>query len=150
MNNQQFLENLKFISSLGTLQKDRLDSMLGIHIVECSYDNKTIDFEFESQEWMLNPYSGIHGGIICSVFDNCMGSGSVALTQRLSTTTDISVSYLAPLYGKKYRVHVEYTQVGRTLVRSIGKIMESGKEKVCATAMASFILTGDKIASPVL
>ena len=48
---------------------------------------------FDVKEWCLNPYNGVHGGAICTLFDTGLGMGAVAITQKMVSTTDISVSF---------------------------------------------------------
>ena len=70
-----------------------------------------------------------------------LGMGAVAITQKMVSTTDISVSFLKPMNGKRYIIRAEYTQIGRRMARSVGKAIDAETGVVCATSMASFVLT---------
>ena len=43
---------------------NRLNSMLNLKLIDCSREERYAEFEFRSQDWMKNPYDGVHGGII--------------------------------------------------------------------------------------
>lgn len=121
---------------------ERLNSMLGLALADCSREERYADFEFRSQDWMKNPYDGVHGGIISSVFDTCMGFGAVVLSHSYVSTTDLAVSFLKAMTGEHYRIHVEYTQIGRRMIRGISKAVDAKTGVICATAMASFMTAG--------
>ena len=123
---------------------DRLNGMLGLELVDCSMDEMWAEFSFESKEWCLNPYDGVHGGVICSVFDTAMGTGAVVFSGKFISTTDISVSYLRPMTAKRYIIHVDYTQVGRRMVRCVAKMSNADSGVVYATCMASFAAKDDR------
>ena len=86
----------------------------------------------------------MHGGVICSLFDTATGMGAVALTQKNVTTTDISVSFLKPFSGTQYVFHIDYNNVGRRMVRAIGKAYDRQSGKLCATSMSSFMIVGER------
>lgn len=117
----------------------RLNHMLGLGLVDCSRQECYIEYEFSSQDWMKNPYDGVHGGITSSVVDTCMGLGAVALSQSYVTTTDLSVSFLKAMTGERYLVRVEYTQLGKRMIRCMAKVIDRKTGVLCATSMASFM-----------
>lgn len=126
-------------------QPERINARLNLQLHDCSRQEHFVEFAFDVKEWCLNPYDGIHGGIICSLFDTSMGIGAVALSQYMVSTTDISVSYLRPMNGKRYIFRTEYTHQGRRLYRCMGKAFDAETGALCATAMASFIVTETKV-----
>ena len=121
---------------------NRLNSMLNLKLIDCSREERYAEFEFRSQDWMKNPYDGVHGGIISSVFDTCIGFGAVGLSHSYVSTTDLSVSFLKPMTGEAFLVRVDYTQVGKRMIRSIAKAVDKKTGVLCATAMASFMTAG--------
>lgn len=125
-------------------QPRRLLAWLDMKLVDCSKEENFAEFSFDSVEWGLNPYGGIHGGIICSLFDTSIGVGAVAYTQKNVSTTDITVSYLKPMTGPRYIFRAEYSQIGRRMARAIGKAIDPETGVVCATAMASFVMTDER------
>ena len=122
-------------------QSERLNCRLNLQLVDCSREEGFVEFAFDVKEWCLNPYNGVHGGAICTLFDTGLGMRAVAITQKMVSTTDISVSFLKPMNGKRYIIRAEYTQIGRRMARSVGKAIDAETGVVCATSMASFVLT---------
>ena len=141
---EAFSHELEEIVKTSDLQPERFNHRLGLSVLDCSKQEKWVDFLFESGEWCKNPSGGVHGGVICSLFDTSIGMGAVALTQMNVTTTDLSVSFLKPFNGSQYVFHVEYTNVGRRMVRGIGKAYDRESGKLCASAMGSFMVIGSK------
>lgn len=125
-------------------QTERLNCRLNLQLLECSTEERFVEFAFDVKEWCLNPYDGVHGGAICTLFDTGLGMGAVAITQKMVSTTDISVSFLKPMNGNRYIIRADYTQVGRRMVRCTGKAIDAETGVVCATSMASFVLTEDR------
>jgi uncharacterized protein (TIGR00369 family) len=141
LNKAELINNIEEVIKQQQSQPDRLNGMLGLILLDCSAEDKWIEFGFEAKEWCLNPYDGVHGGIICSIMDTAMGMGAVALTQHFVSTTEIMVSYLRPMKGSKFRIRVEYTHMGKRLIRCNCKVLDSSDDSICATAMGSFVIT---------
>lgn len=122
-------------------QPNRIIAMLDLQLRDCCSDESYVEYIFIPKDWCLNQYDGVHGGIISSIFDTGLGLGAAALAGKYISTTDLQVSYLRAMDGNKYVVRAEYTQVGRRMIRSIGKIYDEETGKLCATASVSFIVT---------
>lgn len=144
MSDENFAKEIEEILAWNKMQPERLNARLNLKLVDCSEAEGFAEFAFDVEEWCLNPYGGVHGGAICSLFDTSMGVGAVALSQKMVSTTDLSVSYLRPMNGKRYLFRCNYTQVGRRMIRCMGEAVDSENGKICATAMASFVLTETK------
>lgn len=124
---------------------ERMNQQLGLRLLDCSREELFVDFAFDNdREVWLNPYGGVHGGVICTLFDTCMGYGAAALSNGFVSTTDLSVSYLKPMMGTHYRFHIEYTQLGSRMIRCIGKAIDTDQDLLCATAQGSFVITQGK------
>lgn len=141
MNDREFADEIEEIIEQNRLQAERFNSRLNLKLQGCSMERKTITYAFEVKEWCLNPYGGIHGGVICSLFDTGMGIGAAAVSQRMVSTADLSVSYLKPMNGKSYLFSIEYTHIGKRMIRCTGRALDAESRAVCATAMASFVTT---------
>ncbi len=125
-------------------QPKRLNALLNLKLQDASREEGYSKFIFDAEEWSLNPYGAVHGGAICSAFDTAMGISAVALSQHFVSTTDLSVSYLKPMKGKQYLFDIEFTHVGRRLIRFLGKAYNNETGELCATAVASFMVTETK------
>lgn len=141
MDDKKFAEEIEEILRYNQVQKERLNARLDLQLISCSAQRRSAEYAFSVKEWSLNPYGGVHGGVICSLFDTSMGVGAVALSQKMVSTADLSVSYLRPMNGKRYLFYIEYTHLGKRLIRCTGKAVDEESGLVCATAMASFVAT---------
>lgn len=124
------------------LYPERMNAKLKLTATNCVREEKRaeIDFSFTREELDLNPYGGVHGGIVCTVFDTAMGIGCVALCGHLVTTTDLSTSYLRALNGEHYRIHTEYTHIGSRLINCLGYIYDTDNgDELCSTCMATYM-----------
>lgn len=144
MNQIEFEEELKHIAASGEKQPERFIHLMGLSYSDCSLEDKWIEMTFDVEEWSKNPSGDVHGGVICSLFDTVTGMGAVVLTQMDVTTTDLSVSFLKPFSGAQYVFHIDYTNVGRRMVRAMGKAYDKQSGKLCATAMGSFMVVGQR------
>ena len=140
----EFAMEMEEVIDRSSLQPERLNAKLDLKMKDCSKDDKFAEFIFEVKEWCRNPYGGVHGGIISAVFDTTMGMGAVGMTKQFVTTTDISVSFLRAMNADRYIFRIDYTQVGKRLVRCIGKAIDAETGEIAATAMASFMTMDSK------
>lgn len=145
MKDAEFANEIQTIIDRNKMQPERLNARLKLQLADCSKAEKTVEYLYNAEAWGLNPYGGVHGGVICSLFDTGMGIGAVALSGKMVSTADISVSYLKPMNGKKFRFCIEYTNVGKRMIRCMGKAVDAETGVVCASAMASFVTTEAKV-----
>lgn len=140
------LRELELDESIGIILEScasdprRFNHMLGLKLKDCSREEGYAEFYLDVQEWCRNPYGDVHGGVTAGVFDASLGICAAALSGYRVTTTDMSVSYLRAMGGERYIIRVEFTQVGRRMVRCNGKAIDEKTGKICATAMASFMV----------
>lgn len=144
LNQAEFSAELREILDSSALQPARFNHMLGLSYLDCNIEEKWVEMTFDVEEWCKNPSGDVHGGVICSLFDTATGMGAVALTQMNVTTTDLSVSFLKPFNGTEYVFHIDYSNVGRRMVRAIGKAYDRQSGKLCATSMSSFMVIGER------
>lgn len=145
MDREHFLENMNRILDLNNQQQDRFNAALGLELVDCDPGEEPwVEYRYEGREAHRNPYGGIHGGIISALADTCSGMGAVGLTGCYVTTTELQMSFIRAMAGNRFRIRVEYSHVGRTLVRCIGRIREEDTGKLMATSMATFMVFADK------
>ena len=140
----EFAMEMEEIIERSSTQPERLNAKLDLKMKDCSKEEQFAEFIFDVQEWCRNPYGGVHGGIISAAFDTAMGMGAVGMTKQFVTTTDISVSFLRAMNAERYIFRVDYTQIGKRLVRCIGKAIDAETGEVAATAMASFMTLDSK------
>lgn len=139
MKDLSFAKEIEETCAYSANQPSRLNALLDLKLRDCSREEMWGEFVFESREWCLNPYDGVHGGIICSIIDTSMGTLCASYSGKYVSTTDLTVSYLKPMTGKKFVIHVDLTQAGSRMLRCMAKVTDADSGVVCATGMASFI-----------
>lgn len=145
MTTETFREYLDRLMVFTRSAPERMNARLGLEVLDCSAgDAPSVRFLYCSREEFTNPYGGVHGGIVCTLADTCAGFGLVALTDQLVTTTDISVSFLRALTGKRYEITVDYTHMGQRLCSGNIRIADADTGELCATAMATYMILGDR------
>ena len=123
---------------------ERMNQQLGLKLLDCSREELFVDFAFDNdREVWLNPYGGVHGGVICTLFDTCMGYGAAALSNGFVSTTDLSVSYLARMSGDAFNMHIDYNHIGKRLLNATCRFTVPETGKVCAVAQGTFYILGD-------
>ncbi|MBQ4309815.1 MAG: PaaI family thioesterase, partial [Lachnospiraceae bacterium] len=100
------------------IHKDRsnLNGMIDIRFVSCSVEDRTAEFLFVSEDWERNVFGGIHGGMIATVLDSCMGITSGVYSEKPASTVSMNVQYLQPGTGAEYRVLVSLPHKGRRII----------------------------------
>lgn len=144
MKDIKFAEEITDLYAFAQKDPERLNARLDLKLHDCSRDEMWVEFDFESREWCLNPYGGVHGGAICSMIDTAMGFSCAAYSGKYVSTTDLSVSYLKPMMGKRYIIYVDLTQAGSRMIRCMAKVCDGDSGVLCATGMGSFITAGDR------
>lgn len=120
-------------------REHQLSALLHLKYRKSSLKEKKAVYSFETADWMRNLYGGLHGGIVCSVFDTGMGCTSAALSGKMVTTTDLTVSFQRALLGEHFLLVVQCTHNGGRLVSSQSRILDEDSGEIMATAMGSFM-----------
>ncbi len=123
------------------VQKNRFNASLDLKVLDCDEENRSwVDYMYERKEEHLNPYDGIHGGVICGLADTCAGVSIAVASGHMPSTTDLSCSYLRPMLGNRFRIHVDLNQIGHRLAGSSCSIYEMESRKLCVTSMLKYVL----------
>ena len=145
MTNEQFAKEIKKAVNINKVIKPgRLNALLDLKFLDCDIEKKSAGFLFEPKQWCLNPYDGVHGGAIASIFDYAGGLLSLVVGRHFVTTTSLATSYLRPMDGEKFRVEVELTHIGRRMSNMIGRIYDMEDYILCATAEINYLITETK------
>lgn len=141
MTKEEFEQAIHTVIKRSSQEPDRMNASLELELLSCSTEGMgKAEFGYLSKTKYLNPYGGIHGGIVAALLDTCMGISIAARTGHFVTTTDLSVSYLRALMGSHYRIEIEFTHLGNRLASVLGKIFDTDKDELCATGMGTFML----------
>lgn len=141
MTNEEFFQKIQRVIEEDNGLPGRHVPDLDLQLLDCDTEGGqyTIDYLYVPKERHLNPYGGVHGGMIASIFDTGIGIGAIALKQQFVTTIDLSVSYLRALLGEQFRVHAEFTHLGNRTVSGIGKVFDLKTGELGATCLATYI-----------
>lgn len=122
-------------------QKKRMNASLDLHVLGCDEEKRSwAEFSYELKECHLNPYNGIHGGVICALADTCGGVAIAVASGRMPSTTDLSCSYLRPMNGNSFRIRVDLNQIGNQLAGCSCSVFEQESGKLCVTCMLKYVL----------
>ena len=59
-----------------------------------SVDKNSVEFQFEVRKEMTNPAGTLHGGVICGMFDHCIGVNFMILgTENFFPTINLNVDF---------------------------------------------------------
>ena len=108
---------------------------------ENTREQSFIQYEYHAKPSHRNVFGSIHGGVIASLCDACIGQGAAMLRRRSMNTINLNITYLEPCIGDNYRIDVEYTHSGIRIVDALAKVYDlDNKEKLCAYGAGSFIV----------
>lgn len=138
MRDVQLAKKIQEVLDIQETRQDQLTAMLKLKLEDCSSEDGTVEYSFVPEPWMRNIYNGVHGGIVASVFDSGIGTAATALTDTFVTTADLTVSYQRPLFGKAFRMKLNYTHVGHRLVTCMGTMIDAETGEIAATAISTF------------
>ncbi|MBP3493804.1 MAG: PaaI family thioesterase [Oscillospiraceae bacterium] len=117
------------------------DEMMQVHLVRCSYEEKSVTYGFKTQKWQINEKGGIHGGAIAGMFDTAFGVvANFTAGENEATTTDMTVSFLRGVeMGMELELTVYIVKAGRSLIRQRAELTDAATGKLLATASGSWM-----------
>ncbi|MCF0141174.1 MAG: hypothetical protein HUJ78_04040, partial [Mogibacterium sp.] len=107
MTNQEFFDKIIEYHKYCSGDPDLLEGRLGIEPLECDIEAQTADYIYNAVRWHRNDYLGVHGGTIAAVFDYTMALTLGGQGVGPIGTVNMSLQYLRPAMGDKFRVHTE-------------------------------------------
>ncbi|MDO4491313.1 MAG: PaaI family thioesterase [Lachnospiraceae bacterium] len=121
--------------------KGRMNASLDLQVLDCDEEHRQwAEYAYDLKEMHLNPYDGIHGGVICALTDTCGGVTIAVAAGRMPSTTDLSCSYLRPMNGQHFRIRVELTLLGNRLAGCSCSVYDRDSDKLLVTSMLKYIL----------
>ncbi len=97
MNNCDLCEKVeKLLADGAEARAATIAGMIKPMLLECSCDDMSTLIGFPGQAWETNPNGVIHGGIIATMMDTAIGITTIALTDTLTPTINLQISYLHP------------------------------------------------------
>lgn len=77
-------------------RKNTIAGMIEPQLLACDCAGMSTLIGFPAKSWEVNPNGVIHGGIIATMMDTAMGITTIAITDTLTPTIDLHISYLRP------------------------------------------------------
>ncbi len=117
-----------------------LGDLLGI--VSETREQGRATMRVEGDPALMNPNGVLHGGVIYTAVDYCMG-GAVqhSLPEgQFCTTIEVKIYYLAPVRGGTLRVNTEVVKLGRNIAFTESKVLDEDDKLVATASGSMFIL----------
>ena len=122
-------------------QKDTLNGMMQSRRGECSYEEKSLSFEFPVQAWQANRAGQLHGGMICTAFDITIAAlARFYAGENFAPTVSLDVKYVRPVkIGDTLVVKAKATATGRRITQLTGEAYSKETGKLSATAASVYL-----------
>jgi len=141
-NDEDFRKAVEYLSDdLKTRGAGTINENIALKFYDCSFKDKSFTVSVETNGWMSNPWGSLHGGIIVSVFDECMGMTAYCFNgQRMTQTLSLNTSYLRPgTLGQRFFVKTRLTKTGNTIQYLTAEAWSEDKpDKIVATASGMY------------
>ena len=122
-------------------QKDTMNGMMKSQWGGCSYEDKTLTFEFPAQQWQANRIGNMHGGTICTAFDLTIAAlARFYAGENFAPTINLDVNYIRPVkMGETLVVTAKATSTGRRISQLTGEARIKSTGKLAATASSIYM-----------
>lgn len=119
-------------------QKETLNGMMKCADGGCSFEDKTMTFEFPLQPWQANRVGQVHGGAICTAFDLTIAAlARFFAGENFAPTVSLDVKYVRPaMIGDVLLITAKATATGRRITQLTGEAVRKSDGKLVATAAA--------------
>ena len=114
--------------------------LLGMSLEKLTYGRS--EFRLPAQRKHLNPYQGVHGGVVASLLDaTCAWAAYSCMASEMAlTTVELKVNFLAPGHeGSELRSVGTCVKGGRTLGVASGQVVEHPSGRLVGHATATVI-----------
>ena len=134
-NGQKMLEEhvAKTLLENNIEQRDTLNGMMKSSEGRCSFEDKTLTFDFPVQPWQANRVGNLHGGMICTAFDLTIAAlARFYAGENFAPTVSLDVKYIRPVkVGDTLTVTARATATGKRITQLTGEayIKETGRRE---------------------
>lgn len=120
--------------------REDINQMMQLQFVQCSADEGSVELLHPMQDWEINIYGTMHGGLIALILDATMAVTCRSWTgDRATPTLDIHVNFLRPVkQGEPVHTKAYVVHAGRSVVQLRAELWTSDPAKTCASADAVF------------
>ncbi len=121
-------------------QRSDINQMMKVEFIGCSAAEQTLELFHPMEDWEINIYHTMHGGLISLLLDANMAIASRAFTgDKATPTLDIHVNFLRPVkQGEPVHTKAWVIRIGRSTVQLRSELWTTDPNRVCATADAIF------------
>ena len=129
------------LHSNNVVQKDTMNGMMEGEWGGCSFEDKTLTFEFPVQQWQANRIGNMHGGAICTAFDLTIAAlARFYARENFAPTINLDVNYIRPVpMGETLVVTAKATSTGRRITQLTGEARVKSTGKLAATASSIYM-----------
>ena len=108
-------------------------------------DENSVEFQFEVRKEMTNPAGTLHGGVICGMFDDCIGVNFMILgTEYFFPTINLNVEFFSPAKeGDTVLVKTTVVKKGKSVINVKADMFLS--KKTIASATSNLVVSQIKI-----
>ncbi len=97
-------------------------------VIDCDGPTGSILFSYDTQPWMANVLGTVHGGIIATLLDSCMGITCALHVVGPTPTVTMTVNYLKPLpLSGTVHVRTRLNHLGRTTAQAMAEVFFPGR-----------------------
>lgn len=136
-------ERLEIITrDLAEKRSHMIAGMIKPTLLEVGDDGMSATLGFPCMEWEQNPNGVIHGGIIATMIDTAIGLTTIAVTQTLTPTISLQISYLRPCPSDgTVAVRAHITMLGGSIIHTRAEVFDTRTpDTLVATAEGTFRL----------
>ena len=142
-NGQKMLEEhvAKTLRENNIEQRDTLNGMMKSSEGRCSFEDKTLTFEFPVQPWQANRVCNLHGGMICTAFDLTIAAlARFYAGENFAPTVSLDVKYIRPVkVGDTLTVTARATATGKRITQLTGEAYIKETGRLAATAASVYM-----------
>ena len=142
-NGQKMLEEhvAKTLRENNIEQSDTLNGMMKSSEGRCSFEDKTLTFDFPVQPWQANRVGNLHGGMICTAFDLTIAAlARFYAGENFAPTVSLDVKYIRPVkVGDTLTVTARATATGKRITQLTGEAYIKETGRLAATAASVYM-----------
>jgi uncharacterized protein (TIGR00369 family) len=126
----------------GELPRPPLGELMGFEVLEVA-DGRIV-FAAEPSEWMLNPIGSVHGGMLATMLDTCVGCAvhTTLPAGATYTTLELKVNFVRTVQPSDGRLLAtgQVIHTGGRIATAEGRLVTEAGEELCAHATTTCLL----------
>lgn len=132
----------RILSEINNKHGHMIAGMIKPHFIECDEASMRVTLGFPAMEWEKNPNGVIHGGMMATMIDTAIGITTIAVTETLTPTINLQISYLRPCPADgTVAVRSYITMLGGSVIHTRAEAYDTREpEKLVATAEGAYRL----------